>query len=194
MTEKSKPILRGAQIVLRPLTRSDAAAMFAALDEPTSKRLTGTHANYTLEDVQAHCIRIEDAEDRWDYGITIAGELIGEVVLNQVDWPNKSASLRIAIWAPSQRNKGYGTEATALLIDYGFNMLCLNRIELEVYSFNPQARHVYEKLGFVFEGARREALIWEGEKVDVHIMSILRSEHTSRIGGAKEKRRLRPHI
>jgi RimJ/RimL family protein N-acetyltransferase len=41
------------------------------------------------------------------------------------------------MWAPSQRNKDYGTEAAALLIDYGFNTLHLNRIELEVYTFNP---------------------------------------------------------
>jgi RimJ/RimL family protein N-acetyltransferase len=187
MIDKSKPILRGARIVLRRLTGSDADAMYAALDEPTSKRLTGTRANYTFEDVRAHCIRIENADDRWDYGITIAGELIGEVVLNNLDWPNKSASLRIAIWTPSQRNKGYGTEAAALLIDYGFNTLHLNRIELEVYAFNPQARRIYEKLGFRLEGTRREALIWEGEKVDAHIMSILRIEHASRIGGAEGK-------
>jgi RimJ/RimL family protein N-acetyltransferase len=185
MIDRSKPILRGARIVLRPLTGSDADAMYAALDEHTSKRLTGTHANYTLEDVRAHCMRIENADDRWDYAITIAGELIGEVVLNNLDRPNRSASLRIAIWAPAQRTKGYGTEATALLIDYGFNTLHLNRIELEVYSFNPQARRVYEKLGFELEGTRREALIWDGEKVDAHIMSILRSEHTGRIGGAE---------
>jgi RimJ/RimL family protein N-acetyltransferase len=182
---QAKPILRGARIVLRPLTGADADAMYASLDEPISKRLTGTHARYTLEDVRAHCIRIENAEDRWDYGITIAGELIGEVVLNNLDRPNKSASLRIAVWAPSQRNNGYGTEAAALLIDYGFDTLHLNRIELEVYSFNPQAMRVYEKLGFRLEGTRREALIWEGEKVDAHIMSILRSEHASRIGEAE---------
>ena len=180
MIDKSKPILRGTRIVLRPLTGSDADAMYAALDEPMSKRLTGTHANYTFEDVQGHCTRIETADDRWDYGITIAGELIGEVVLNNLDWPNKSASLRIAMWTPSQRNKGYGTEAAALLVDYGFDTLHLNRIELEVYASNPQARHIYEKLGFRLEGTRREALIWEGEKVDAHIMSILRSEHVNR--------------
>jgi|EndMetStandDraft_9_1072997.scaffolds.fasta_scaffold72347_1 RimJ/RimL family protein N-acetyltransferase len=182
MIDKSKPILRGARIVLRPLTGSDADAMYAALDEPTSKRLTGTHANYTLEDVRAHCIRIENADDRWDYGITIAGELIGEVILNDLEWPNKSASMRIAIWAPSQRSKGYGGEAAALLVQYGFETLGLNRIELEVYSFNPQARHVYEKLGFKLEGTRREALIWDGEKVDSHIMGLLRSDYVSRTG------------
>jgi integrase len=61
MNEKSKPLLQGNRIVLRPLTASDAGAMYASLEEPTSRRLTGTHAEYTLEEVRAHCARIENA-------------------------------------------------------------------------------------------------------------------------------------
>lgn len=180
MNEKSKPLLQGNRIALRPLTASDAGAMYASLEEPTSRRLTGTYAEYTLEEVRAHCARIENAGDRWDYGVTVDGDLIGEVVLNNVDRMNKSASLRIAIWDPSERNKGYGSEAAALLIQHGFDKLGLNRIELAVYSFNPQARRVYEKLGFQVEGTKREALIWYGEVVDAHVMSLLRSEYFCR--------------
>ena len=69
-----------------------------------------------------------------------------------------------------------GTESASLLIGFGFETLALNRIELEVYAFNPQARRVYEKLGFRLEGTRREALIWDDERVDAHIMSMLRRE------------------
>jgi RimJ/RimL family protein N-acetyltransferase len=177
VTETAKPILTGKKISLRPLTTLDAAAMYASLQEPTSKRLTGTHALYTFEEVQAHCSNIEEASDRWDYGIIADNQLIGEVVLNQVDWMNKTASFRIAIWEPAQRNKGFGTEAAKLLIGHGFQALALNRIELEVYSFNPQARRVYEKLGFTMEGTRREALIWESEVVDAHIMRLLKREY-----------------
>jgi RimJ/RimL family protein N-acetyltransferase len=179
MPTSTKPVLRGGRVVLRPLTAEDAEAMYASLDEPVSMRLTGTHAKFSFEDVQAHCARIEGAEDRWDYGIMVGGNLIGEVVLNNVDWANKSASFRIAIWTAEHRNKGYGTESASLLIGFGFETLALNRIELEVYAFNPQARHVYEKLGFRLEGTRREALIWNGEKVDAHMMSLLRREYRS---------------
>lgn len=179
MPTSTKPVLRGGRVVLRPLTAEDAEAMYASLDDPVSMRLTGTHAKFSLEDVQAHCARIEGAEDRWDYGIMVGGNLIGEVVLNNVDWANKSASFRIAIWTAEHRNKGYGTESASLLIGFGFETLALNRIELEVYAFNPQARHVYEKLGFRLEGTRREALIWNGEKVDAHMMSLLRREYRS---------------
>jgi RimJ/RimL family protein N-acetyltransferase len=176
MQTPTKPILRGGRVVLRPLTADDAEAMYASLDDPVSMRLTGTHAKFSFEDVQAHCARIERAEDRWDCGTMVGGDLIGEVVLNNVDWANQCASFRIAIWTAEKRNKGYGTDSTSMLLGFGFETLALNRIELEVYAFNPQARRVYEKLGFRLEGTRREALIWHGERAGAHIMSMLRRE------------------
>ncbi|BCG87094.1 aminoglycoside N(6')-acetyltransferase [Mesorhizobium sp. 113-3-9] len=178
MTQATKPVLAGSRVTLRPLTRLDAPAIHAGLEEPESKRLTGTHAKHTLAEVEAHYARAETASDRCDYGIIAGGTLIGEAVLNGIDWPNKAASFRIAIWAATGRDKGYGTEAAALLLHHGFEALGLNRIELEVYAFNPRARRVYEKLGFRLEGTRREALIWDGEAVDAHIMGLLKREYS----------------
>jgi RimJ/RimL family protein N-acetyltransferase len=52
----------------------------------------------------------------------------------------------------------------------------VHRIELQVYAFNPRARHVYEKVGFVHEGTMREALLWDAEWVDAHLMGMLSSD------------------
>jgi RimJ/RimL family protein N-acetyltransferase len=49
----------------------------------------------------------------------------------------------------------------------------IHRIELEVYDFNPRARHVYEKIGFIHEGTKRDALLWDGAWVDCHCMALL---------------------
>jgi RimJ/RimL family protein N-acetyltransferase len=51
--------------------------------------------------------------------------------------------------------------------------LRVHRVELEVYDFNPRARHVYEKLGFVHEGTKRDALLWDGKWTDYHCMGLL---------------------
>lgn len=51
----------------------------------------------------------------------------------------------------------------------------MHRISLEVYDFNPRARHVYEKVGFVHEGTGREALLFDGAWVDVHYMAVIGS-------------------
>ncbi|WP_208760401.1 GNAT family N-acetyltransferase [Mesorhizobium intechi] len=178
-------MLTGGTVTLRPLTRLDAPAIHAGLEDPEARRLTGTHARHTLAEMEAHYARAETAADRCDYGIIAGGALIGEAVVNGIDWPNKAASFRIVIWQATARAKGFGSAAAALLLRHGFEALGLNRIELEVYAFNPRARRVYEKLGFRLEGTRREALIWDGEAVDAHIMSLLKREYraASPMGG-----------
>jgi RimJ/RimL family protein N-acetyltransferase len=42
-----------------------------------------------------------------------------------------------------------------------------------VFDFNPRARHVYEKAGFVHEGTKRDALRWDGKWIDCHCMALL---------------------
>ena len=174
-----KPILHGSTITLRPIIKDDASAMFSTLADEESMRLTGTQQTFTFEQVEQHCARLLAADDRVDYAITLKDALtyIGEVVLNDIDWLNRTASYRIALAGPATFGKGYGTEATRLVIDYGFRQLNLHRIELEVYDFNPRAQHVYEKVGFVREGVRRDVLLWEGQYYSAIIMSILAHEY-----------------
>ncbi|MEP4186767.1 MAG: GNAT family protein, partial [Anderseniella sp.] len=143
----TNPILTGAGVRLRPLVAGDAEAMYASMDDVETLRLTGTQSSFTYEQIRRHCEHVEQAEDRLDYIIEVAGQPIGEAVLNCVDELNRSASFRIAIWQDDDRNKGIGTEATRLLVRHGFDVVGLNRIELEVYSFNPRARRVYESIG-----------------------------------------------
>jgi len=59
---------------------------------------------------------------------------------------------------------------------YGFEELNLNRIWLRVYDTNPRARKAYEKAGFVYEGTLRQAEYKHGRYIDVHVMSILKSD------------------
>lgn len=172
-----KPVLDGRRVRLRPIGPADAAAIYASLDEPEARRLTGTHATFTLADVEAHCARVAAAEDRWDYAIVRDGAAIGEAVLLDADAPNRTIGFRIALWDPATRGQGFGHEAAALLVDFAFRSLGFNRVELDVFAFNERARRLYERLGFVHEGTRREALIWDGERVDCHIMALLARDY-----------------
>ena len=181
-----KPLLYGERVTLRPITVDDAAAMFAALDDAESMRLTGTQESFTFAQVAAFCARVADADDRADYAITRNGDptYIGEAVLNEINWRNRAASFRIALAGSRFFGQGYGTEATRLIVTYGFEQLGLHRIELEVFAFNPRAQRVYEKVGFVREGVRRDALFWDGAFHDAMIMGLLASEFQVRLEGA----------
>lgn len=180
----NKPILEGQKVRLRPITADDAAGMFSALSDEESMRLTGTQDTFTFEQVAAFCKKVSESNDRADYAITLKDDpkskYIGEVVLSDIDEENRSASFRIAMAGHSFFGKGYGSEATHLIVDYGFEMLGLHRIELEVYDFNPRAQHVYEKVGFVKEGVKRDVLFWDGTYRSAIMMSILEDEWRDR--------------
>jgi RimJ/RimL family protein N-acetyltransferase len=112
--------------------------------------------------------------DRLDLAVVdkASGECVGEVVLNEWDKGNRSCNFRTLI-GPGGRDRGLGTEALRLIVGYGFEQLGLHRISLEVYAFNPRARHVYEKAGFIAEGVLREALRYEDQWIDATVMSLL---------------------
>ena len=66
------------------------------------------------------------------------------------------------------------------MVRWGFRHLNLHRIELAVEPDNAAAMHVYEKLGFVSEGRRREHHYDDGCYRDEEMMGILRREFEAR--------------
>lgn len=174
-----KPVLEGRLITLRPVKSEDADAVFASQKDDEVSRLTGTLETFTLEQVKAHYANVGDAPDRVDYAIIskVDNSFVGEVVLNAIDSANRSANFRIALMSQEQFGKGYGTEATRLMVKHGFESLNLHRIDLEVFAFNPRAIHVYEKVGFVKEGLKRDVLFWEGQYHDAVIMGFLKPDY-----------------
>ena len=189
-----KPTLTGQRVILRPFRDEDFGAMKAAVSDPEVQRLTGAAHSATSEtpseDVTRRWYATRNAQnDRLDLAVVdkATGETVGEVVLNEWDAANNSCSFRTLI-GPRERGRGLGTEAIRLVIGYGFEQLGMHRISLEVYAFNPRARHVYEKVGFVEEGVLREALRYEDEWVDASVMSILASEWEQHRGRPEEGR------
>lgn len=74
-----------------------------------------------------------------------SGAFIGNIEL--MDVQDGEAMLGIAITA-AQQDRGFGSEAVAALVQYGFERLGLTRVWLKAYPFNARALHVYEKCGF----------------------------------------------
>jgi RimJ/RimL family protein N-acetyltransferase len=72
--------------------------------------------------------------------------------------------------------EGYGSEAMRLTLNYAFNELNLHRVGLDVLDYNARALHVYEKLGFVHEGAKRQFGRRDGRRYDLVLMGMLRDE------------------
>jgi RimJ/RimL family protein N-acetyltransferase len=177
----AKPTLTGELVLLRPVTAADAAGLFDI--DPESRRLTGSTSrdedpDWTLANLEQWYGTRGEHDDRIDLSIIerATGDWAGEVVLNDLNVRNQSCGFRILLQGPRFYGRGLGTEATRLVVDYAFGVVGVHRIQLEVYAFNPRARHVYEKIGFVHEGTEREALRSDGEWVDCHVLGMLASD------------------
>lgn len=101
---------------------------------------------------------------------------LGNCGLHQVDYVNRNAEFGIMIGEKEEWGKGYASEAAQLITRYGFEQLGLHRIGLEVFSCNPRAQRVYEKIGFVHEGTMRESYFRNGKLHDTIIMGMLAAD------------------
>jgi RimJ/RimL family protein N-acetyltransferase len=87
-----------------------------------------------------------------------------------------TATLFVGIGEPDCRNKGYGTEATRLICEYGFFFRSLHSIKVEVNSYNQAAIRLYERLGFKRAGRLRGTIFFNGQRFDQVILDLLRDE------------------
>jgi RimJ/RimL family protein N-acetyltransferase len=106
--------------------------------------------------------------------------LIGNSGFLDFDWVARSAEVGIMIGDKSIWGQGYGSEVMTLLLRHGFETLNLNRVCLHVHAENNRAIRIYEKVGFVHEGCKRQAVYKNGKYNDIIIMSVLREEWDAR--------------
>lgn len=183
-----KPTLFGELVQLRPVSRAEAPILHALMFDPEVSRLTGSvHSDGEASDEKWTLAQLEKVYERWaaadDRIVWVivereTGLVVGETVLNDLDEGNRSCGFRI--WISGASGRGLGSEATRLAVGHAFDDQGLNRVELEVFDFNPRARHVYEKVGFQHEGTRRQALRYNNEWIDAHVMAMVASDWESR--------------
>lgn len=140
-------------------------------------RLTGCKESFTREEVTSFFLKSLEEDDRYLFLVAAPdGRIIGESVINEIDWNLRRANFRVGLYHTLERGKGIGTWVTEVTRDFAFEQLKLHRLELDVFSFNPRAEKTYLKAGFKREGVLRDAVM-DGEKyADDILMAILEDE------------------
>jgi len=170
--------LSGSRVYLRPLGRADARAMLPWVNNPEVTRTLLIHRPTNLEGEEKFIERLSEDDTMVGLGIVEkAGDrLVGATSLMQIDTRSRHAQFGILIGDSADWGKGFATEATRLIVDYGFDTLNLHRVWLHVTADNAAGIRVYEKVGFRHEGVLRDALFTGGRYVDLVAMGILRGE------------------
>ncbi len=103
------------------------------------------------------------------------GEIAGQIGYNYFDWNDHRTEIGYWLGTPFQ-GKGLITKSCRVLIDYAFNELKLNRVEIRCGIENKKSRKIPEKLGFREEGVIRQAEWLHDHFIDLVIYGMLASE------------------
>lgn len=109
---------------------------------------------------------------------TATGDPVGVCGLTSIDHLHRRAEFSLYI-AAHRQGKGYGYNGLRMLIDHGFRDLNLNIIWGETFEGNP-AMSMFERIGFVYEGTRRQFYFKNGVYLDAHLVSITKEEFYDR--------------
>jgi len=125
--------------------------------------------------LQGYCFAIHTSD---------TGELIGSTALTDAGPESPSAALfRIVIGEKWAWDKGFGSEATRLVVDQAFDVLGLDEVQLEVFRHNPRAIAAYRKVGFQRTGAHTEYIPPNGDPLHVVEMAIRRPADAAELPG-----------
>ena len=173
-------MLRGRTIYLRPAEREDVPLFVRWLSDDRTTRFLALRSpiGQAMEERWFDQVLEHHGRDQWFFVICRLEDdrPVGSLDLHELDQINGSAGIGIQIGDPADTSRGYGSDALAALLDFGFGELRLVRMWLDVYDFNERAGHVYERLGFVREATFRRALFRGGQYHDVHRLAILAEE------------------
>lgn len=183
----SNPFLDGDKAALAPLERESFCrnmGLWVHDDEVTRYMMTGVFP-MTEEALQREYDRI----DANDAEIVLAvirkedGAMVGTAGLYGIAWQARSAEFRIFLGDKSAWNGGLGSEAAALMVQYAFDRLNLNKVWLGVNDENKGAIKSYENAGFAHEGTLRQEIYRNGRYYDALRMSLLRADWSARAAG-----------
>lgn len=175
------PFLVGERVYLRPLESVQDHQLYATwLNDQDVRRYFSVYPtnNGNSKERIAHLYK---SFQHIIFGVALKNDncLIGLVGLKDINILNQTAEFYIIIGDRTMWGKGYGTEATKLMINYGFQELNLNRIQTQDMEENVGGWRADEKAGFKLEGVLREMIFRFGRYHSVRVYSLLRKEFFS---------------
>lgn len=173
-----KPTLKGPRLTFRPLKISDAPNYVRWFNDKKVVKYLIMQTGITLAEEKKYLKKIIADKNNHNFAmINEVGKHIGSAGVNLLP-EHKRATFGIVIGDKNEWGKKYAQEAIVVFMKYVFEKLKYNRFQLEVYTDNKPAVHVYEKMGLKTEGIRRK---YSYNKVtkrleDEAIMAILRED------------------
>jgi diamine N-acetyltransferase len=159
-------------MLLRPATINDIPQIAALERNPAFSNFVGQWPE------ERHLATLTNPDARYFVVDSPSGSIESFALLRGLREASRSIEFkRIVVATPGQ---GLGRRIVSELVRIVFQDLGAHRFYLDVYEDNARARHIYESLGFVYEGIMREAGERGEQFISLHLMSMLDREYRAR--------------
>lgn len=167
------------RVILRPVMAEDTDLLVTWRNNPLILDTVFEPKPVTREQHLAWYNSLQSTDKRIEFIIQLATtrKPIGRIGLTDIDYRNQKAEYSISLGDFSEWGKGYGEEASHLILNFGFRQLNLHKIYLKVFATNQRAVQLYYKLGFELEGTLRDEIYKNGCFQDLLYMSIYRKNY-----------------
>lgn len=170
------------------LETRDAEALFALIDrnrDYIGQWLKFPSMTLSVDDSKAFIertrLRYAKGDGYW-IGIWEGSQLVGSIGYLYIDQDDRKTE--IGYWLGQEyEGKGIITRVIQVLIQYAFNHLNMNKVEIGAASNNARSRAIPERLGFQFEGEIRDYEFINGRYLNRVIYGLRASEWEAQLGG-----------
>lgn len=149
--EGLKPLSDNGGVTLVKRTRESCHAFYRGLvQDPMLFSDTQLYQpyHYDADRVDAFFYDREQQTDRIGFSVMLGDMVIGDVSLKHMDEEKRSCELEICMVNDSVKNKGYGTQAEKLAVQYAFEHLNMETVLADCLVTNTRSQRVLEKVGF----------------------------------------------
>ena len=170
--------LAGERLVLREFAVTDEEAVHAFAGDPVVTRFTEWGPN-SVEDSRAFLAETtaqvtDPLRAEFTLAATLAGSgrVIGSVAIGVTSAQHRRGEFGF-VFHPEFWSRGYATEASALLLRFGFEHLRLRRVSATCHPDNRASARVLEKVGLRFEGRMRDHMLVRGTWRDSLLYAVV---------------------
>ena len=172
-----KMFIKNDTITLRPAEPEDAEQIYQWENDRDHWRVSGTHTPYSRFQIEQFLLGDNDLQAqkqlRLMIDLTGSGATVGCIDIFDYDAINQRAGLGILI-DKAFRQQGYAKAALALCIEYLFKDVMLHQVYCSIDENNTESQQLFESLGFVFCGRRKEWIKTEDRYSDVFEYQLIK--------------------
>ena len=172
-------MLTSNRLILRAVELSDLTTSYVEWlnDRMVNRYLETRFLPQTMESLRGYWeAHRDDPGSPW-FAICqqVDGRHIGNIKLGPIHWLHRRADISLFIGDRSCWGQGYASEAIAVVRDWAFAELDLQKLNAGIYVGNHGSRRAFEKSGFSLEGTLLAEVVGFGERLDVWRMGMPRS-------------------